>query len=65
MTCNFTSLSIVFVSCQLGCSEGDNERLCAVEPRLRLRGFRFQKANLGPLVPLELLLRLKKLFQRH
>ena len=49
MICDFTSFSTVIQSCQGDWADG-NERLCAMEPRLRLRGFRLHRgSNSGPL----------------
>ena len=46
MTCVFTSFSM----CHIWTMRVDNERLCAMEPRLRLRSFRIERgSNLGPL----------------
>ena len=49
MTCDFTSFSTVFHSNQDN-GPDDNERLCAVEPRLRLRRIRLEWGlDSGPL----------------
>ena len=37
MTCNFMSFSTVFQSYQDNAGVGENERLCAMEPRLQLK----------------------------
>ena len=49
MTCDFMSFSTVF-SVISGRWADDNERLCAMEPRLRLGRFRLERgSNPGPL----------------
>ena len=49
MTCDFMSFTTVFSVISGQCAD-DNERLCAMEPRLRLRRFRLERgSNPGPL----------------